>query len=186
MQGVAIMENRIAKFEKVSFEQFKKDWYKAFGDEFEIGNNLVEENIRECYDNIRLPRRATKFSAGYDFYLPFTIIGLEVGAAVTVPTGIRCAMDDDWVLMLYPRSGHGFKYGIHLGNTVGVVDADFYFAENEGHIHVKLVNDSVLAKDIDLAEDTAFCQGIFLPYGITIDDDADGVRKGGFGSTDKK
>lgn len=180
---------KIAKFEKVSFEQFRKDWLKTFSDKY---NNIyaeyvdeVEDEIRGIYNNIRLPRRSTVGSAGFDMFLPFNI-SIEKGESQVIPTGIRCAIDDGWMLALFPRSGHGFKYGIHLANTTGIIDSDFYYAENEGHIHVKLVNDSSLAKKIDLESDAAFCQGIFIPFGITIDDDANGIRTGGFGSTDKK
>lgn len=180
--------NKIAKFEKVSFEQFRKDWMKAFGEDY--GNALrntefLNNAIKECYDNIKMPKRSTSGSAGYDMFLPFNL-ELEIDEVKVVPTGIRCKMDSGWVLKAYPRSGHGFKYGVHLANTVGIIDEDYYNADNEGHIHIKLVNDSILSRTIELEADTAFCQGIFVPFGITVDDDTDGIRKGGFGSTDNK
>lgn len=170
--------NKIAKFEKVSFEQFKTDWLKVFP-------NAVDWLIESIYKNIKLPMRSTAGSAGYDFYLPNEIDLIE-GKSMVIPTGIRCKIDDGWMLAVFPRSGHGFKYGIHLANTVGIIDADYYNADNEGHIQIKLVNDSKLAKDIELESGTAFCQGIFIPFGITVDDNAEGERTGGFGSTDKK
>lgn len=175
--------NRIAKFEKVSYEQFKTDSLKAYP-------YLTEEDILIAYKNIKLPKRSTTGSAGYDFFLPFNIL-LSENKATVIPTGIRCKIEDGWVLKCYPRSGHGFKYGIRLANTVGIIDADYYNAENEGHIQIKLVNDSkafqkeVKFNDINLAKESAFCQGIFIPFGITVDDEADGIRIGGFGSTDK-
>ena len=93
------------KFYKVSYEQFKKDVYNC-------GFTYIKENeIKEIYDNIKLPKRATKTSAGYDFYSPF-YIDIEKGNSVRLPTGIRCEMDDDIVLLLVPRSGLGFKYGL--------------------------------------------------------------------------
>lgn len=180
--------NKIAKFEKVSYEQFKKDWYNAFGDvNSDIPDEVLEEIIKECYEEIKLPKRSTVGSAGYDFFLPFNISLLSNSHGV-IPTGIRCKMEDGWVLKMYPRSGHGFKYGVHLANTVGIIDADYYNADNEGHIQIKLVNDSVLNKDKSISLDygTAFCQGIFLPFGITVDDEVEAKRTGGFGSTDKK
>lgn len=180
--------NKIAKFEKVSFSQFRKDWLKAFESQYKnlgIDELFTEEYIRLCYDTIKLPKRSTVGSAGFDFHLP-SRIRLGVNESITIPTGIRCLMEEGWVLTLFPRSGHGFKYGVHLANSVGIVDSDFYNSDNEGHIHVKLVNDSVLAQDINLEPNVAFCQGIFVPFGITYDDDVGGTRNGGWGSTDKK
>jgi dUTP pyrophosphatase len=169
--------NKIAKFSKVSYEQFAKDWKNVFP-------LYSDEEIEATYDSIMLPRRSTVGSAGYDFYLPDDV-DVSDGSATLIPTGIRCEIEDGWMLSLFPRSGHGFKYGIHLANTVGIVDADYAFADNEGHIMVKLVNDSILKKNVHFCKHTAFCQGIFMPFGIAVDDDADGVRRGGFGSTDK-
>ena len=124
-------------------------------------------------------------SAGYDFFSPMTFT-LEPGESIKIPTGIRCEMYDGWVLMEFPRSGLGFKYGLSMANTVGVIDGDYAYSDNEGHIFVKLTNDSSLAKVIRIEKGEAFCQGIFLPFGITLDDDTTEVRNGGFGSTDKK
>ena len=180
----------IAKFEKVSYEQFKKDWIKTFDNGSPHNEEYLEPYIRNIYDNIKLPQRATEFSAGYDIFCPSTF---EVyhNDVINIPTGIRCKINKDWVLLAFPRSGQGFKYGVHLANTVGVIDSDYYNAENEGHIFVKLVNDSVLTKNdslgsknhLTITSGQAFCQGIFLPYGVTIDDEATGKRTGGFGST---
>lgn len=170
--------NKIAKFEKVSYEQFKKDWIGTLG-------KWKENHIKEIYDNIQLPKRATKGSAGYDFYMPTTMV-LEKGKSILVPTGIRCKIKDSWVLLLYPRSGLGTKTGIRLANTTGVVDSDYYYSDNEGHIFVKLVNESVaLGDDVALMSGERFCQGIFMPFGVTEDDDVKEVRNGGFGSTSK-
>ena len=131
---------------------------------------------------IELPQRATKGSAGYDFYSPLSFV-LEPGETIKIPTGIRCGMDNDWVLMLFPRSGLGFKYRIRLENTVGIIDSDYFYSDNEGHIMVKITNEGV--KTMKVAKGDGFCQGIFLPYGITEDDKTEGTRNGGFGSTDK-
>ena len=170
--------NKVARFEKVSFEQFKYDWKHIFP-------LSTDEEIESIYENIMLPKRSTVGSAGYDFYLPSSI-DLYEDSYILIPTGIRCYIDDGWVLTAFPRSGHGFKYGVHLANTVGIIDADYYEADNEGHIHIKLVNDSRLARDIHLESGVAFCQGIFLPFGIAFDDEVEAKRIGGFGSTDKK
>ena len=169
--------NRIAHFEKVSVGQFTADAKKCFP-------ILTDEKCREIYDRIKLPLRATSGSAGYDFFIPLTV-SLEPNETVTIPTGIRAALDEGWFLMCCPRSGLGFKYRLRLNNTVGIIDSDYYFADNEGHIHIKLTNETNQGKTIQMDENTAFAQGIFIPFGITADDCAEAVRTGGFGSTSK-
>ena len=103
-----------------------------------------------------------------------------------LPTGVRAKMDEGWVLMLYPRSGLGFKYRLQLNNTVGVIDSDYFGAKNEGHIMLKLTNDSREGKTLRAAAGEAVAQGVFVPFGITLDDDASAEREGGFGSTNRK
>ena len=174
----------IAKFEKVSFSQWKDDMLS--GDFKDMYSRFPESALKEIYDSIKLPKRATTMSAGYDFHLPMPILDISVNTSVTIPPGIRCKMDEGWVLKIYPRSGHGFKYGVHLANSCGIIDGDYYNAKNEGHIHVKLVNDSLLKKHIELTQGDAFCQGVFVPFGITVDDEVSEKRVGGFGSTDSK
>ena len=187
--------NTIAKFEKVSFDQFRKDWLDTFYNisETSIGIEELEQEIKEIYDNIKLPKRSTTGSAGHDFFAPkhFELYHNDV---IKIPTGIRCSIKEGWVLMLFPRSGQGFKYGVHMSNTTPIIDSDYYYADNEGHIFVKLVNDSILTEHdfknsdnhFSVATGQAFCQGVFLPYGITEDDNATGERVGGLGSTDKR
>lgn len=172
----------IAKFEKVSFNQWKNDMLS--GDFKEVYSRFPEIELKKMYDAIELPKRSTTGSAGYDFRLPMPMLDIPVNTSITIPTGIRCRMEEGWVLKIYPRSGHGFKYGVHLANTVGIIDADYYGANNEGHINVKLVNDSHLKKQIELSQGDAFCQGVFVPFGITVDDEVEAKRTGGFGSTD--
>ena len=165
--------NRIAKFEKVSAKQFAEGWHDIFG---------TYEGAAEVLATIPLPRRATTGSAGYDFALPFDL-ELKPGQTAKIPTGIRARIDDGWVLMIYPRSGLGFKYRLQLNNTVGVIDSDYYNSSNEGHIFIKITNDSNEGKILSLKAGDCFAQGIFTPFGITEDDEADGLRDGGFGST---
>lgn len=168
---------RIAKFEKVSFEQYKKDWQDLYPED-------GEEKIREIYEAIRLPRRATAGSAGYDFLAP-AAFSLKAGEMTKILTGIRAQMEAGWVLKLYPRSGLGFKFRLQLNNTVGIIDSDYYDSDNEGHIQVKLTNDSREGKTLTVEAGSGFAQGIFVEYGITVDDDVTEVRNGGFGSTTK-
>lgn len=168
---------RVAQFFKVSPENF----VQAMKDDFP---EYTESDIKDMYESIELPKRATKGSAGYDFYAPFAF-SLPPGSTIKIPTGIRVKMDEDWVLKLYPRSGLGFKYRLQLNNTVGIIDSDYYFSDNEGHIFAKITNDSNEGKTLEIGAGSGFMQGIFIEYGITVDDDAEGIRNGGFGSTTK-
>lgn len=161
---------RIAQFEKVSIEQFRAGAERADAD--------------ALYEGIKLPKRATSGSAGYDIFAPFDI-KLLPEETIKVPTGIRVKIEDGWVLKIYPRSGLGFKFRLQLNNTVGIIDSDYYFSDNEGHIFIKITNDTNEGKTVEIPAGTAFAQGIFVEYGITYDDDAQGVRNGGFGSTTK-
>lgn len=167
---------RIAKFHKVSKERFVADWMDTF-------EGVSADEAENIYEEIRLPRRATAGSAGYDFFSPadFTI---KPGETIKIPTGIRVEMDQEWVLKCYPRSGLGFKYRLQLDNTVGIIDSDYYDSDNEGHIFIKVTNDSKRPwKNLNVLRGEGFAQGIFVEYGITIDDEVSGVRNGGFGST---
>ena len=132
------------------------------------------------YGALELPRRATAGSAGYDFFAP-AALELAPGAELLVPTGVRALICPGWVLMLFPRSGLGFRYRLQLNNTVGVVDADYALADNEGHIFIKLTNAGT--RPLTVPAGKAFAQGVFLPFGITEDDEAAARREGGFGST---
>ena len=166
---------RIAAFEKVSFERFKNDSAEI----------MPEKAADIVYSSLKLPRRATKGSAGYDFYTPFDI-KLEPGESVKVPTGIRCSMDEGWVLKIYPRSGLGFKYRLQLNNTVGIIDSDYYYSSNEGHILLKITCDSKTpGTKMNIEIGSGFAQGIIQQYFTSIDDNADSTRDGGIGSTDK-
>ena len=167
----------IATFEKVSFGEFEKSVK-------EFLPNLSEQEIKAKYDSIKLPKRATKFSAGYDFFT-YTDLDLKVGETLKVPTGIRCKMDGDFVLIIAPRSSLGFKYRMQLDNTIGVIDSDYYNAKNEGHIFIKITNDGKENKTLSVKENEGFAQGIFLQYGLTTDDETNEERVGGFGSTNK-
>ena len=166
---------RIAKFHKVSEEQFLKDWADTFPES-------SSEDALAVYQAVKLPRRATAGSAGYDFYAPVQIF-LAPGENVKIPTGIRAEMEAGWVLKCYPRSGLGFKYRLQMNNTVGIIDSDYFNSDNEGHIFIKMTNDTNEGRTVEVPQGTGFAQGIFIEYGITVDDEASGVRNGGLGST---
>lgn len=167
---------RVGEFEKVSFEQF----YGAMKDEFGIG----ETEAKMMYDLIDIPKRSTVGSAGYDFMSPVSVV-LAPGASAKIPTGIRVKIDEGWWLCCAPRSGFGTKYRMQLDNTIGVIDSDYYNSDNEGHIFAKITNDSRQEKVLEIKAGDRFVQTIFVPFGITYSDAADGVRNGGWGSTGK-
>ncbi len=168
---------KVARFYKVSEENFVEAMKAEFPE-------YTEEDIKDMYDSLQLPKRATKGSAGYDFFAPFAF-SLPAGSTIKIPTGIRVKIEDGWVLQLYPRSGLGFKYRLQLNNTVGIIDSDYYDSDNEGHIFARITNDSNEDKTLEIGAGAGFIQGIFMEYGITEDDEAEGVRNGGFGSTSR-
>ena len=167
---------RIAKFEKVSLNVFIKDWIDTFGGS--------EEDATNVYNDIMLPKRATVGSAGYDFFSPLSFT-LKPNETIKIPTGIRAYINEGWVLSIYPRSGLGFKYRMQLNNTVGIIDSDYYYSDNEGHIFIKLTNATNENKTLEVNKYNGFAQGIFMEFGIVEDDDVSEVRNGGFGSTTK-
>ena len=157
------------KFEKVSFDQYVNS----------IGGDV---DLRTEYNDIKLPKRATTGSAGYDFFSPFDF-ELAPNKTIKIPTGIRVLLDKDKFLAIYPRSGLGFKHRMQLDNTVGIVDSDYFGSDNEGHIFIKITNDGREGKTIHINKGEAFAQGIIAQYFVTIDDETNGIRNGGFGST---
>ena len=166
---------RVAEFQKISMEQFSVDFISSFP-------YASEEELAKAYASIVLPTRATKGSAGYDFSLVHRLKILP-GDSVCVPTGLRSKIAEGWVLLIVPKSGLGVRYRLQLDNTIGVIDSDYYDAKNEGHILIQITNDSRSNKALTLESGKAFAQGIFLPFGITDNDDVCISRIGGFGST---
>ena len=200
--------NPVAEFEKISFEQYVKDWQTVFEEDH---SNI--DTLKVIYDSIQLPKRATDGSAGYDFISPFNF-NLPLGSSITIPTGIRCKMKRNTFLMVVPRSGQGFKYRLSVVNTAGIIDSDYYGSDNEGHILIKIIYDgneeyvnlnSYKTKreknglDMKTKRNTkstpthirfeagkGFAQGILLKYFIAKHDDMTEKKKriGGHGSTD--
>lgn len=168
---------KVAKFYKVSYSQFEKDYLDTFPD---MNINI----IKNMYDEIKLPTRATQGSAGYDFFAPFAF-SLKPSQTIKIPTGIKVKIAAGWVLAIFPRSGLGFKYRIQLNNTVGIIDSDYIESDNEGHIFIKITNDSNENKIVFVSKGYPFAQGIFFMFGITEDDEVTAKRNGGFGSTSK-
>lgn len=167
------------KFNKVSFDQYKRDNIRELIEEWEL---------EEEYLSIELPKRGTKYSAGYDFYAPFSF-ELKPGETILFPTGIKCEIEKDKYLQMVPRSGMGFKYRLQLDNTIGIIDSDYVNSANEGHIMIKLTNDSYdKSRILKVNRGDGICQGIISSFYLTEDDDLDykQERVGGFGSTSQQ
>lgn len=159
----------VARFAKVSNKQFNQDMIKLL--------SIPDAD----YENIVIPARATSGSAGYDFTSPIDFV-LKPGEMIKVPTGIRCRIDEGYVLEIYPRSSIGFKYQTMLANTVGIVDSDYYNADNEGHIIIALMN--LGKKELVIKTGERFAQGLFKQYFLAEEEEVAAKRTGGFGSTD--
>lgn len=156
-------------FEKISFEQFKKD---------------VSESI-ELYNSYNLPTRSTKESAGYDFESLFDFT-LKPGENKKIPLGVKVHMNKGEMMLLLVRSSQGFKYNVRLCNQVGLFESDYFDNEsNEGHAWVRLENHGNI--DYEVTKGDKICQGIFTTF-LTVDNEEniENIRIGGFGSTDKK
>ena len=156
-------------FEKISFDQFCID----------CSDDL------NLYKKHELPKRSTKYSAGYDFYSLSNII-LKPGESKKIPTGVKVSMNNDEVLFLLVRSSMGFKYNIRMCNQVGVIDKDYYGnSNNEGHIWIKIQNEG--KEDFEIKIGDAICQGIFTKFLVTDnEDEITTERTDGIGSTNKQ
>lgn len=178
----------VGEFEKVSYDEYHSS-------QFRLDRSRLA-NFRDEYEFLKIPKRATIGSAGYDFYAPFSFQlippgfdghNYHLGESILIPTGIRCKIKEGWFLMLVPRSSLGFNYRLQMDNTVSIIDSDYYGnKENEGHIMLKITNDSNCGKILRVNAGDRIAQGIFLPYGITYDDDTTAERTGGIGSTNKE
>lgn len=172
----------VAHFRKVSFNIFHDKMIELFEKDGQEITPMVEESIRNMYDDIMLPIRATKGSAGYDFFTPAPL-HIFSDRSIIVPTGICCDIDEGYVLSIYPRSGLGFKYRVTLDNTVGIIDSDYSQSDNEGHIILKLHATTEDGQPVIVSKGHAFAQGIFTQYFVTYEDRVEETRNGGFGST---
>ncbi|MBQ7140747.1 MAG: hypothetical protein IJO32_04520 [Bacilli bacterium] len=162
---------KVRGFEKISFEQFKKDF-------------SFLENIEDAYNNIKIPVRATKYSVGYDISTPFDF-EIKPGEIKLISTGLKVYFQTDEVFSMYIRSSMGFKHNIRLCNQVGIVESDYYNNEdNEGHLFIKIQNEG--DKTVKFNVGDRIVQGIFSKYLVTDDDNVTNVRKSGIGSTDRK
>lgn len=142
-------KNTMRDFEKISFEQFKKD---------------VADDIN-LYNEYKLPFRSSSSTAGYDIYL-IEDITLKPNEIKKIPTGLKSFFQPDEMLLLIVRSGTGFKYNIRLCNQVAVIDADYYNnSNNEGHMWLKVQNHG--DKEVSFHKGDALAQGVFTKYLIT-------------------
>lgn len=145
------------------------------------------EKVKRIKEEIKLPERSTAHSAGYDFFAIEDIDVLPVyenPKPVLVKTGIKCQMNEDEFLMLANRSSNPGKKALILANGIGVIDTDYYGNEdNDGEIMFAFYN--VSGRPVHISAGEKIGQGIIMKYIKTEDDNADGVRSGGFGSTGK-
>ena len=145
--------------------------------------------IAKGFENkkINLPERKTKNSAGYDVEAAedCVIPAFKFGQKPTlVKTGIKAYMQDNEYLMLANRSSNPGKKGLILSNSVGIIDKDYYGnPDNDGHIMFAFYN--VKEEDIEIKKGDCIGQAIFMPFLTTDNDNANGARTGGFGSTSK-
>ena len=156
-------------FEKITYEQFKKD---AFDD-------------KKLYKEYPLPKRSTRYSAGYDFFSLYDFV-LRPGEIMKIPTGVKVKMKSNEMMMLFIRSSMGFKYNVRMCNQVGIFESDYYNNEsNEGHVWLKIQNEG--NKDYVVKKGDAICQGVFTNF-LTIDNEEEikNIRKGGIGSTNQE
>ena len=166
------------RFEKVRYEAFEHDMmqYRPI--------NFMGGEAKEAYDNIKLPERKTKYSAGYDICTPIDI-SIPSGQRRVIPTGIKAVFDEDemdaWHLQMYVRSSVGIKDGVVLTNSTGIIDSDYALGKNDGDMMLALVNTS--EKLVKYKAGDRICQAVFMIHGITSNDKASGDRTGGIGST---
>lgn len=149
------------------------------------GFEIVKEYVNK---GINLPVRKTKHSAAYDIEAAEDIVIPKFYPGIKptlIPTGLKAYMQSDEVLLIVPRSSGPKKQGISFPHNVGVIDSDYYDnPDNEGHIFVQCIN--LKDEDVVIKKGEAVAQAIFQKY-LTVDDDnAEGKRTGGFGSTDRK
>ena len=171
----------VAKFRKVSYEQYAKDMR-------ECGFYLPDNEMKEAYDAIKIPVRATQGSAGYDFFspIPFALRNMTVAPrGITFPTGIQCELAPGFCLFMLPKSGLGIRQYSRLGNCIGLIDRDYIFSDNEGDIYVNLRSDIPGNPPVDIHVGQAICQGIILPFCVVDKDETTEKRNGGLGSTGK-
>ena len=154
------------KFEKVSREVFERD--------------VVDGN----YYELILPKRGTKYSAGYDFYSPIDVT-LMPGERKVIPTGIKVCMEDNEFLAIYVRSSLGFKWDVRMCNQVGIIDADFYNnPDNEGHMWFALQNHGDKVFKVEAGQ--GFGQGIFMKYYTVDEEEVNTERTGWSGKPDER
>lgn len=163
----------IACFERVSYETFTESFLlHGYGD---------SSKARDAYAAIKMPMRKTRRSAGHDISIPFDL-RLAPGEKTLIPTGLRCGIQGDYVMLIFPRSSFGIKKRMKISNTIPVIDADYFEADNEGHIFIDIENCG--NNDLILNKGDAFAQAVFVPYGIAVGSSSSTKRKGGIGSTD--
>ena len=167
----------VAAFFKTSIEEYINKILMYY-------NDMSNEEIKKSYNNIVMPKRKTKFSAGYDISCPIDIT-IQPNEVKLIPTGLTCKMQDDYYLELVIRSSIGIKKRINLVNQQGIIDADYFHnLDNEGHILIVIQNNN--NKEVTIKSGERIVQGIFHRYYLAVEDEINEKRVGGIGSTNKK
>lgn len=140
--------------------------------------------------NITLPKRQTKHAAGYDLCAAEDVVVPPYSSNIDqkptlIPTGLKATMHNDDMMLIVSRGSTPAKHGLVIPNSMAVIDADYFEnPTNDGHFYIQVLN--IRSKPYTIKKGDTIAQAIFVKYLITDDDDADGERQGGFGSTDKK
>ncbi len=145
----------IGQFEKIPFEQFKKDCWDRFGDEV---------SLQRAWEKITLPTRKGVGCAGYDILCPVSV-KIMPESSMVIPTGIRVKLEDGWMLNCSPKFTLEDGFKIQVTSVDGIIDGYFYEnSAHNGHITLRV---SVLGnKPLNLMAGEAFAQGVFCPYGV--------------------
>lgn len=137
--------------------------------------------------DIHLPERKTARAAAYDIEAAEDVVipAYTPGTKPTlIPTGLKAYCQDDECYLLLNRSS-GPKKGFIMANSVGLIDADYYGNEsNDGHFYFQYFNFGT--EDLIVKKGDVIGQVMFQKFLVVDNDNATGIRIGGFGSTDKK
>ena len=136
----------------------------------------MTRGFKKINENATIPERATEHSAGYDISASETVT-IQPDEIKMVSTGLAVQLGDDEVLKLYDRSSNPVKRGIALINSVGIIDSDYYPQEFKGLFM------NISKEPVTISKGQRIMQGVFVKYLTTDDDNANGKRTGGFGST---
>ena len=187
MEGIKF--EKVSRFADIDLPMPTRGTGKSAGYDFVVAEDIVLKPYDHIVTNLR-DKCERPLPDYWSFNAPFTLDEMAKltkelkGKVQLVSTGMKCAMPEGIYLELSVRSSTPLKHWIILGNSVGVIDADYYNnPDNEGEIYFQLINLAPFA--IQLKRGDKIGQGIFHKFETTEDDAAIGERVGGFGSTNE-